>query len=148
MNSIIFKKIDFLTLKTYWIEVNHFEDPDKDILDCVSRLGYFRSPIVNPKRISYGLYIDDKLMGGTQLVHWKDDWVRYRTLNIKEECRGKNLGWKLIEYGLKDWPECDILFGWIRDTHFKWAVEHEFKPIDNTWEDSHCGMIKRINNEI
>lgn len=143
MENINFKKIDFLILKNYWIEVDHFKDPNKNILDWVETLGHFKTNLINPKRIAYGVYNNDILIGGTQLVQWSDHWIRYRTINVRKEYRGNDIGWKLLKFGLKDWSD-NYLFGWVKQDHFKWAIEHEFKPIDNIWNDNHCGMIRKI----
>lgn len=140
------KHIDFETIKNYWIEVDHFKDPNKRIVEVIKYLGPHTTPYDNPKRISYGLYDTDKLIGATQLVQWNETHVRYRTLNIRKEYRGQGLGWKLLETAYKtDWQGQGKLFGWIRNTHHRWAVSHGFIEIDSEWYDNHIGMEKEIH---
>ena len=86
------KEIDFETLKNYWIDVDHFKDPNKRIVEVIKYLGPHITPYSDPRRIAYGLYDEDKLIGATQLVHWNEGQVRYRRLNVRQEYRGKGLG--------------------------------------------------------
>lgn len=135
------KQIDFETLKNYWIEVDHFKDPNKRIVEVIKYLGPHTTPYSDPRRIAYGLYSNDILIGATQLVQWNKTHVRYRTLNVREEYRGQDLGWLLLSTAYKkDWQGCGNLFGWIRDTHFKWALRHNFVKYDNEWVDNHIAM--------
>ena len=50
------RRISFDELKSYWIEVDHFRDPDKKIREVVRRLGPMESSIADPRRESYGLF--------------------------------------------------------------------------------------------
>ena len=135
------KKIDFDTLKNYWIEVDHFKDPNKRIVEVIRYLGPHTTPYNDPRRIAYGLYSNDTLIGATQLVQWNETHVRYRTLNIKKEYRGKDLGWHLLSNAWKmDWKGCGKLFGWIRNTHCPWALAHGFTELDQAWTDDHIAM--------
>jgi len=134
-------KIDFEVIKQYWIEVDHFREPNKLIKPFVRRLGPHKTIFDNPRRIAYGLFCDGKLIGVTQLVQWSNTQVRYRTLNIRENFRGKNLGWYLLETAYNtDWRGCGNLFGWVRDTHYEWALRHKFFVIDSSWIDNHIAM--------
>jgi N-acetylglutamate synthase-like GNAT family acetyltransferase len=136
------KEIEFETLKKYWVEVNHFSDTHV-IKDVIKVLGAHITPYSAPKRIAYGLYSNNTLVGATQLVQWNEDTVRYRTINIVKEHRGKDLGWYLLNNAYKqDWNNYSKLFGWVKLTHFDWARRHGFKEIDSDWTDGHIGMVK------
>lgn len=138
------KEIDFETLKNYWIEVEHFP-AEHVIKDVIRVLGAHITPYSSPKRIAYGLYSNNKLIGATQLVQWDKGVVRYRTINIRKEYRGKDLGWMLISNALKmHWTDYNKLFGWVKLTHFDWARKHGFKEIDTDWTDGHIAMIKTL----
>lgn len=135
------RHIDFETLKNYWIEVDHFKDPNKRIVDVIKHLGPHTTPYTDPRRIAYGLYSSDTLIGATQLVQWNKTHIRYRTLNIREQYRGQGLGWYLLSSAYeKDWKGCGKLFGWIRNTHYKWATIHGFVDLDDSWTDDHIAM--------
>lgn len=135
------KQIDFETLKNYWIEVDHFKDPNKRIVEVIKYLGPHTTPYSDPRRIAYGLYSNDTLIGATQLVQWSETHVRYRTLNVREEYRGQSLGWMLLSTAYKkDWVGHGNLFGWIRDTHYNWAQNHNFVKYDKEWTDDHIAM--------
>lgn len=144
---MIVKEIDFKTLKDYWIEVGHFH-PDQNIPELVKNLGHHRTIYDNPERISYGLYDNNYLIGGTQLVRWNEDRIRYRTINIRKEYRGQGLGWFLLvsAYNLH-WKGKGNLFGWIKDTHYTWALNHGFVDIDNNWSNNHIGMERIMNDK-
>jgi hypothetical protein len=139
------KQIDFETLKNYWIEVDHFKDPNKRIVEVIKHLGPHTTPYNDPKRIAYGLYDGDKLIGATQLVQWSPTHVRYRTLNIREEYRGIGLGWFLLSSAWDtDWKDCGKLFGWVRNTHYPWATLHGFNDYDQEWTNDHIAMEREM----
>jgi len=139
------KRIDFKTLKNYWIEVDHFKDSNKRIVEIIKYLGPHTTPYSDPKRIAYGLYDGDMLIGATQLVQWNETHVRYRTLNVREAYRGQGLGWYLLTSSYyQDWKRCGKLFGWIRNTHYPWARAHGFVEIDNKWTDDHIAMERKM----
>jgi len=46
-------KIDFEVIKQYWIEVDHFREPNKLIKPFVRRLGPHKTIFDNPRRIAY-----------------------------------------------------------------------------------------------
>lgn len=140
------RRIPFNIICDYWVEVDHFKDPNKRIVEVIKTLGPHTTTYTNPKRISYGLYDGSRMIGATQLVQWSDDFVRYRTLNIRKEYRNQNLGWELLETAWNaDWKECSThLFGWIRDTHYDWAIAHDFIDYDADWSDSHIAMIRKM----
>jgi len=135
------KEIDFETLKNYWIEVDHFKDPNKRIVEVIRSLGPHITTYSDPRRIAYGLYSGNTLIGATQLVQWSDTHVRYRTLNVREQFRGQDLGWYLLSSAYeKDWKGRGKLFGWIRNTHYPWAKKHGFVDLDSKWTDDHIAM--------
>lgn len=134
------KRIDFQILKQYWTQVDHFKDPNKRILDVVSTLGPHETIYKNPKRQCYGLFYNNSLIGGTQIVEWEPHLIRYRTINILPEHRGKDLGWFLLEGAWKmDWEHCDTMMGWVRDTHYDWAKRHGFSE-EGDWCGDHIRM--------
>lgn len=141
-------RISFSLLKSYWIEVDHFKDPDKNIRELVRRLGPYVSELSDPRRFSYGLYDNEKLVGVTHLVQWSDALVRYRTLNVLQSHRGRDLGAFLLGSAIKlDWRGLDHdLFGWIRREHQPWALNHGFMPLDGTWHDDHIAMTKPLGD--
>lgn len=135
------KEIDFETLKNYWIEVDHFKDLNKRIVEIIQYLGPHTTPYKDPRRIAYGLYSDNTLIGATQLVQWNKTHIRYRTLNIRKEYRGHDLGWRLLSIAYnRDWQGYGNLFGWIRDAHYKWASRHGFVELDSRWTNNHIAM--------
>ena len=139
------KQIDFKTLKNYWIEVDHFKDPNKRIVEVIKYLGPHTTPYSDPKRIAYGLYSNDVLIGATQLVQWNETHVRYRTLNVRQEYRGQGLGWLLLSTAYeKDWVGHGNLFGWIRNTHYTWALAHGFTDLDAKWTEDHIAMERMM----
>jgi hypothetical protein len=137
------KEISFDTLKTYWTDQKHF-DADHDCKEVVRYLGTHINAYTDPKRKCYGLYYLDEIIGGTQLVQWNEDVVRYRTINVKPKYRGYDLGWYLIQQGLQDF-QCSKLFGWIKHNHIDWAKKHGFYEVDHCWTDKHIAMYKNLN---
>jgi len=100
------RRIDFEEMKQYWIEVDHFKQPGKKIREVVRRLGPYECTIDDPRRVSYGLFHDNKMIGGTHLVQWDARWLRYRTLNIRKSYRGPDLGWILLRQAVNmDWQD-------------------------------------------
>lgn len=143
IKNIIVKPIEFETIKQYWIEVDHFKDPNKRIEEIIKTLGPHITQELNPRRIAYGLFNNDMLIGATQLVHWSDNLIRYRTINIRSEYRGKDLGWYLLETAWNlDWIGQGNLFGWVRDTHYDWAIKHNFTEMDKHWTGDHIAMSR------
>lgn len=143
-------RISFEDLRSYWIEVDHFEDPDKKIREVVRRLGPYETPLADPPRQSYGLFDEARLVGVTHLVQWSDDLVRYRTLNVRPSHRGRGLGAYLLGRAVNldwtGWKSPDrYLFGWIRRDHHRWARAHGFKPFDGRWYDNHMAMTKPLD---
>ena len=49
-------RISFDDLKSYWVEFDHFRDPDKKTREVVRQLGLYESAITDPRRASYGLF--------------------------------------------------------------------------------------------
>jgi N-acetylglutamate synthase-like GNAT family acetyltransferase len=142
------ERISFDDLKSYWIEVDHFKDPNKKIRELVRKLGPYESEMMDPRRFSYGLYDKGELVGATHLVQWSDHLVRYRTLNVRQSHRGKDHGSFLLKSAINmDWHSSDHdLFGWIRREHQPWAIIHGFKPLDGTWHDDHIAMTKPLRD--
>jgi len=144
------RRIPFEVLKQYWIEVDHFQKPGKKIRDVVRVLGPYECTIENPRRESYGLFLEDDLIGVTHLVQWDDHWLRYRTLNIREAYRGpEDLGWQLLRRAIDlDWRDWKVdgryMFGWIRRHHVPWSLAHGFETIGDTWHGEHIGMRRPL----
>jgi hypothetical protein len=137
------EQITFETLRDYWIDVDHFKDPNKRIIEIINTLGPHKTPYTDPKRIAYGLFDGEHLIGATQLVHWDEGLIRYRTINVREELRGQDLGWYLLQTAWDgDWAGEGKLFGWVRDTHYHWAVSHGFVDYDNEWTGDHIAMVR------
>ena len=135
------KHISERDIKEYWLSENHFRDPNKKISFDISRLGHFVNKIENPRKIPYGLFLGESLVGVTMIYEWNEEWVRYRTINILPEHRGKGLGCSLLKTAyLMDWENKD-LFGWVARYHYDWSKKAGFQEIDGVWEDNHIGMI-------
>ncbi len=142
--------ISFGDLKSYWIEVDHFRDPSKKFREVVRKLGPYKTMIDDPRRFSYGLFDEGKLVGVTHLVQWNDNLIRYRTLNVLPSHRGRDVGAFLLRNAVnldwRDWKSPDnSLFGWIRRDHQSWASSHGFKPFDGSWHDDHILMTKPLD---
>lgn len=145
-NEIVFKRIGWETLVQYWKDVDHFQDPNKRYNQHINRLGPYHTPYKNPRKINYGLYDDDQLIGATQLVEWQENIVRYRTVNVLNKYRGQDLGWRLLYSAwASDWTEYTHLLGWVRNNHMPWAVNHGFKPYGDIQED-HIMMIREMKD--
>ena len=143
-------QISFDDLKDYWTEVDHFRDPDKKYREVVRRLGPYSSAISDPRRFSYGLFEDGRLIGATHLVQWSKDLVRYRTLNVRKPYRGRGLGLLLLKSAIdldwRDWKYSGAhLFGWIRRDHQEWAKTQGFEPLDGRWHDNHIAMTRPLD---
>lgn len=137
------EKISYETLKKYWIEVDHFQDSNKRYSQHIYTLGPYKTLFKNPKSICYGLFAD-RLIGATQLVQW-DHRVRYRTINIRPEYRGQDLGWHLLKTAWNDWQAFDTMIGWIRKSHYNWSIQHGFKQV-SYWEDNHVMMERNMED--
>jgi N-acetylglutamate synthase-like GNAT family acetyltransferase len=125
------KNISFSTIKEYWIEVEHFAEPNKIYVQIPRTLGH--------------LYAEERLIGVTQLIEWAPGVVRYRTINIREEYRGKDLGYYLLKTALaEDWSSFQYLFGWVRKSHYEWSLRHGFREFDGIWSNDHIAMIKSL----
>lgn len=147
-SSFEVKAISFEECKSYWLEADHFKDPHKRIVEFVKTLGPFETKFNNPKRQAYGLYKGGQLIGVTQLVEWKEDWVRYRTINILPEYRGQDRGWFLVESAYRrEWQNYPFLFGWVRDGHDEWARKHGFEEVPESHHDGHRGMLKDMREK-
>jgi len=145
------RRIRFGELKRYWIEVGHFQNPDKKIREVVRNLGPYECTIDNPRRESYGLFHEGTMIGGTHLMQWDARWLRYRTLNVGEAFRGRDLGWMLlcaaVDLDWRDWKVEDrYLFGWIRRSHVPWSLAHGFTKAGRTWHEDHIAMIRTLSD--
>lgn len=139
------RRIPFDVIRDYWLEVNHFKDSNKRIIEIITTLGQHKTEYNNPRRIAYGLYDGNNIIGATQLVQWSSELVRYRTLNIRKEYRSQDLGWEMLETAWNaDWKDSGKLFGWIRNTHYDWAKRHGFYEYDKEWTDNHIAMIRNM----
>lgn len=142
--SIYTKHITFDELVSYWKMTNHFNDPNKKYTEVLGYLGNLTTPFKDPRRFSYGLFLDDKIIGATHLVHWDDKIVRYRTINILKEYQGNDLGWALLSQAWsKDWKGYGNLLGWVRHDHEKWCLAHGFNAI-GTLYDNHIPMTRKM----
>ncbi len=144
------KRIRFEDLKRYWIKFDHFKKPGKTIREVVRILGPYECTIDDPRRESYGLFHDGEMIGGTHLVQWDGRWLRYRTLNVREPYRGRDLGWVLLYRAVNlDWQDWKVpgryLFGWIRRPHVPWSLAHGFKETGGKWHEDHVGMIRALS---
>lgn len=141
------EKISFDQLCDYWRKVNHFNDPNKKYDEVISRLGHHVTPFRDPPRASYGLFDGSNLIGATHLVKWNENWLRMRTINIRAEYRGRNLGQFLLQTALeKNWRDENTLFGWFRDSAYPWALKQGFLAVDHQWQDQHIAMTKPLWN--
>ena len=143
-------RISFDDLKAYWVEVDHFGVAGKKFRNVVRSLGDYRSTLADPTRFSYGLFDSGELIGVTHLVQWDEEWLRYRTLNIRQAFRDQNLGWYLLSTAVKmDWKDKLLaptyMFGWVRREHQAWLITHGFAPADGRWVDGHIAMIKPLD---
>jgi acyl carrier protein len=141
------ERIDFETLKQYWLDVGHFQQPNKKIREVVRVLGPYECVLDDPRRESYGLFHDGALIGVTNLVQWDANWLRYRTINIRQPFRGPDLGWMLLRRAVDlDWRDWAVpgkfMFSWLRRSHMPWSLAHGFTEIDGRWHDDHIAMLK------
>ncbi len=139
-------RISFETIKRYWVENKHFNDPKKNIIKNVRYLGPYVNTEENPRGICYGLYTGPELIGVTMLYTWNKNWVRYRTLNILPRWRGRDLGWLLLlnSYS-EDWHGRDI-FGWTRNSHRQWSEKKGFEILKSEGEvNSHHAMLLKFS---
>ncbi len=144
------ERISFAELKQYWIEVDHFRQPDKKIREVVRTLGPYTCAIEDPRRQSYGMLVDGGLIGVTHLVQWDGNWLRYRTLNIREAYQGpEDLGWKLLRRAVDmDWRDWKLdgryLFSWARRSHVAWSLAHGFEAVTDTRHGEHIAMRRPL----
>ena len=140
MARLLVKRISFQTIKAFWIQTRHF-GPDKKFLENIITLGPYTNNLKEPRFEFYGLFCESELIGVTGLCNWNDDWVRYRTINIREDYRGTDLGWKLLMTAYwMDWRVKPI-FGWVRKSHLDWSLKKDFVEVDKDWIDGHKGML-------
>lgn len=145
-NEIVIKRIDWHTLVEYWKTVDHFKDPNKRYNTHINQLGPYFTPYKNPRKINYGLYDGDNLIGVTQLVEWQKNIVRYRTINVLNTYRGEDLGWRLLYSAwASDWTDYEHLIGWIRGNHIAWAEDHGFEKYGD-YMDDHIMMIRDMSD--
>jgi hypothetical protein len=107
----------------------------------IQRIGHFKNYIQNQQVIDYGLFSGGDLIGVTVIYQWNLTWARFRTIHIKKEFRGNNLGASLLATAYKEhWPS-KCLIGWMRKSIFSWAHKFGFEDIDNVVNDQHRLMI-------
>ena len=137
------KKIDFLKMKDYWMEVEHFHIPDKIITEKVPQLGPYKSKYdtENQKTQAYGLFNDDHMIGGTQIIEWNNTTIRWRANNIRESHRGKGLFYNLQSTIIaKDWSDKITLLGWFRSAAMWWPPIYNFELYDGI-KHNHDGDV-------
>jgi len=137
------KKIDFLIIKNYWEEVKHFHIPDKIITESVIQLGPYKSKynMDNQKTQAYGLFDNDYMIGGTQIIEWEDNVIRWRANNIRKKYRGKGLFYNLQSTIIvNDWVDKTTLLGWFRSSAMWWPPLYGFKLYDGI-KHEHDGDI-------
>jgi hypothetical protein len=145
VESLKVKHIDFPQLVQYWKENNHFKQKKFFYYDVVKKLGPFHSNIRHPIRHNYGLFYEEEMIGGTHLIDWERDTVRFRTINISHRYRGHDLGWYLIEKAWEmDWQARSYLFGWLNTEYEWWAKRHEFDLLESSRTDTHVGIKKEM----
>ena len=143
------RQISWETLKAYWKEVNHFNfHPGKKYKEIITQLGPFKIEC-EPRCQAYGLF-DNKLIGVTQLTEWspQKSWIRFRTINIREEYRNQELGWKLLLDALNEW-NYEFLFGWLRQDYYHARFFSKFTQITPFMKDDyslipHCAILTKI----
>lgn len=145
------KQIQFSQLVDYWKDTEHFAHvPNKKYNEIIKYLGPFECKLENPKAISYGVFDGDKMIGGTQIQEWDETTVRFRTVNIREEYRGKNLGYWMIKRSiLSDWFTYELVIEWMRDSIIRWCESNGFEDYEGgVWDTSedipHKMMCKKI----
>lgn len=141
-------------LKDYWIEVEHFHVPNKNINEKVTKLGPYKSKFsaADQFTISYGLFDDMYMIGGTQILQWDNNTIRWRTNNIRETHRGEGLFYQFLSSIVKeDWNKNDWLIGWFRSSATWWPPRYNFQEYDGIIH-SHDGdqyiMVKKPIIEI
>ena len=142
-------EIPFSRLVQYWKTVNHFNDLNKKYKPFVKRLGPFQITFDNPKYKCYGLFDQycgkEKMIGGTQLMEWEPNTIRFRTINIIKEYRHQDLGWCLLEAAYKeDWQDYENLFGWMKIDKLDWALSKGFNIIKGSEQDNHVGIMRKM----
>jgi hypothetical protein len=141
------RAIAFSSLVEYWRETNHFQDPNKIYSEVLGHLGPFKSTVADPRRISYGLFQNDQMIGATHITEWNEQWIRFRTINIRAGFRGQDLGWRLLHRALQqDWAHSPWLFGWFRRHAHGWALGHGFRDVDGIWHGEHRACLLNLND--
>lgn len=137
------KKIKFSKIKDYWIKVEHFHIPNKIITEQVPQLGPYKSKygMDDQKTQAYGLFDDDYMIGGTQIIEWDDGIIRWRANNIRTSHRGKGLFYNLQSTIIaNDWSNKTTLLGWFRSAAMWWPPLYNFQLYDGI-KHNHDGDI-------
>lgn len=144
-STLEIRHIDFPTLVNYWKEHNHFNNKEKIYHPIVSKLGPFTLQLESPHYQCYGLFDNNKMIGGTQLMDWDWDTVRFRTINILDTYRGRNLGLYLITKAWDmDWQSRIYLFGWMNLNYEWWAIHCGFDLLEFSRSNTHIGVKKEM----
>ena len=141
-NDLQVRAVRFDELVDYWRETRHFPDEDKVYTEVLGYLGPFQRTVVEPRRISYGLFHGSRMMGATHVTEWSEEWIRFRTINIRPEYRGLDLGWQFLDSVLKrDWADRKTVFGWFRREALGWAEKHGFRELDGILYGNHKAAV-------
>lgn len=146
MKNYQIEKIDFETIVEFWKEQEHFH-PRKKFVEKLGWLGLNICHLKNPITQAYGLYLEGELISATQIQVWDNNTIRWRTINVKEEYRGDNLGWKFLSNVLQDWKEYDVVFGWVRENIYEWAIKNGFTP-EGEWIEENGVRNIRMNLQL
>ena len=145
INAFDVKDIDFKDLVAYWKHTNHFNNDKKIYNKIVRRLGPYECKLTFPDQQGYGLYLDNALVGATQIMQWDVFAIRFRTINILPEYRGNGLGWHLIKTAVeKHWNDYDQLFGWMSLRKLDWAIKNKFEIEEQSNSGTHVGVFKTL----
>lgn len=127
------QQIPFEMIQKYWVEVKHFHTANKVITEQVTQLGPYKSSYEWGKQNTqaYGLFDDDYMIGGTQILEWEHNVIRWRTNNIRIEYRGQGLFYKFLSTIIvNDWSHKDLLIGWFRSSAMWWPPIYGFEMYD------------------
>ena len=138
-------------MKEYWIEVKHFHIPNKIITEKVTQLGPYRSKYTmeTQKTQAYGLFEDDYMIGGTQIIEWNDSIIRWRANNIRESHRGKGLFYNLQSTIIaNNWSDKITLLGWFRSAAMWWPPLYNYDLYDGIEHDHDHDIYMMVTKPV